>query len=65
MLIPLVGGSGPMHVFRTELGVPIVTLGASDPYTAVHAPNESISLERFVQGAQHMAHLLLAYGSAK
>jgi acetylornithine deacetylase/succinyl-diaminopimelate desuccinylase-like protein len=65
VLIPLVGGSGPMHVFRAELGTPIVTLGTADPYTAVHAPNESISLERFVQGAQHMAHLLLAYGAGE
>lgn len=62
-LIPLVGGSGPMHVFRSVLRTPIVTLGTGDPDTRVHAPNESISIERFVQGTRHMAHLLMAYGS--
>jgi acetylornithine deacetylase/succinyl-diaminopimelate desuccinylase-like protein len=62
VLVPLVGGSGPMWAFRSVLGTPIVTLGTSDPYTSVHAPNESISLERFAQGIRHMARLLLAYG---
>ncbi len=61
-LVPLVGGSGPMWVFRSVLGTPIVTLGTADPYTGVHAPNESISLERFAQGIRHMARLLHAYG---
>lgn len=63
VLIPLVGGSGPMWAFRSALGTPIVTLGSADPYTSVHAPNESISLERFAQAIRHMARLLLAYGA--
>jgi acetylornithine deacetylase/succinyl-diaminopimelate desuccinylase-like protein len=63
VLVPLVGGSGPMYAFRSVLGTPIVSLGTSDPYTSVHAPNESISLARFAQGIRHMARLLLAYGA--
>ena len=64
VLVPLVGGSGPMWAFRSVLGTPIVTLGTADPYTTVHSPNESISLERFAQGIRHMARLLLAYGAS-
>jgi acetylornithine deacetylase/succinyl-diaminopimelate desuccinylase-like protein len=63
ILKPLIGGSGPMHAFREYLSTPIVTLGAGDPDSKAHAPNESISIERFVQGTRHMARLLLAYGS--
>ena len=63
VLIPLVGGSGPMWAFRSVLGTPIVTLGSADPYTSVHAPNESMSLDRFAQAIRHMARLLLAYGA--
>ncbi len=58
---PLTGGSGPTYAFRKHLGTPIVTLGPGDEDSAAHAPNESISLARFVQGTKHMAHLLLAY----
>jgi acetylornithine deacetylase/succinyl-diaminopimelate desuccinylase-like protein len=63
VLVPLVGGSGPMWAFRSVLETPIVTLGTADPYTSVHAPNESISLACFAQGIRHMARLLLAYGA--
>ncbi len=63
VLKPLIGGSGPMHAFRAHLRTPVVTLGTGDPQTGAHAPNESVSLERFAQGTRHMARLLLAYGS--
>jgi len=48
---------------RSVLGTPIVTPCPADPHTSVQAPNESISLKRFAQGIQQMAHLLLAYGA--
>lgn len=64
VLVPLIGGSGPGYPFRTILKTPIVSLGTSDPYTAIHSPNESVSLAQFERGTRHMAHLLLAYGEA-
>jgi acetylornithine deacetylase/succinyl-diaminopimelate desuccinylase-like protein len=61
-LVPLMGGSGPMHLFRHYLRTPIVTLGASAPDVNIHAPNENISLQSFVLDTRHMAHLLVACG---
>lgn len=61
VLKPLVGGTGPVHPFRAFLGVPIVTLGPGDPLSRAHAPNESISLDRFIQGTKHMARLLVGF----
>jgi acetylornithine deacetylase/succinyl-diaminopimelate desuccinylase-like protein len=55
---PLVGGSGPMHPFREYLDVPIVTVGVGYPLSLVHAPNENITVENFVLGTRHMAHLV-------
>jgi acetylornithine deacetylase/succinyl-diaminopimelate desuccinylase-like protein len=64
VLVPLVGGSGPMYAFRSALGTPIVTLGTADPQVGAHAPNESVGLANFALGTRHMARLLLAYGGA-
>lgn len=63
ILDPLNGGSGPMHAFREYLHTPIVTLGPGDPQSGAHAPNESMSLAAFRQGARHLARLLLAYAA--
>jgi acetylornithine deacetylase/succinyl-diaminopimelate desuccinylase-like protein len=58
---PLVGGSGPMYAFRAHLGTPIVTLGPGDPRSNAHSPNESMSIDNFLLGTQHMARLLLGF----
>src|SRR5262249_46212299 len=57
---PLVGGTGPVHAFRTYLDTPVVTLGGGDPESRAHSPNESIALANFALGTKHMARLLLA-----
>ena len=44
-VIPMVGGSGPMHAFRRVLGVPIVTAGCGYPESLAHAPNENIRIQ--------------------
>lgn len=64
VLVPLVGGSGPGYPFRALLKTPIVSLGTSDPHTAIHSPNESVAIAQFVRGTRHMAHLLIAYGDS-
>ncbi len=61
-IVPMMGGSGPIAPFRDYLGVPVVTLGISHPESMVHAPNEHIRIDQFVQGTKHMARLLLRFG---
>lgn len=57
-VVPMVGGSGPVHPFREYLNVPIVTVGIGYPESLVHAPNENITLQNFVLGTKHMARLV-------
>jgi acetylornithine deacetylase/succinyl-diaminopimelate desuccinylase-like protein len=63
ILNPISGGSGPMWAFRHVLGTPIVTMGAGDPRSNAHSPNESIALEQFQLATREMAHLLVAYAA--
>lgn len=57
-LIPIVGGSGPVHPFVVGLGQPIVTCGCGYPGNKVHAPNENLRISDLVLGAKHTAHFL-------
>jgi acetylornithine deacetylase/succinyl-diaminopimelate desuccinylase-like protein len=65
VLNPISGGSGPMWAFRHFLRTPIVTMGAGDPRSNAHSPNESMSLEQFQLATREMAYLLVAYGAAR
>ena len=62
VVVPLSGGSGPMHAFREALGVPIVTAGVGYPESLIHAPNENIRIDNFVLGTRHMARLVERFG---
>ncbi len=59
-LIPLVGGSGPVHPFVVGLRQPIVTCGCGYPGGRAHAPNENLRLDDLVLGAKHTAHFVAA-----
>jgi acetylornithine deacetylase/succinyl-diaminopimelate desuccinylase-like protein len=59
-LIPMVGGSGPIHPFVVGLGVPVVTAGCGYPGSRVHAPNENLRLSDLTLGARHTARYLAA-----
>jgi acetylornithine deacetylase/succinyl-diaminopimelate desuccinylase-like protein len=61
-VIPMIGGSGPMHAFRRILGVPIVTAGCGYPESLAHAPNENIRIQDFVLGTHHTALLIARAG---
>jgi acetylornithine deacetylase/succinyl-diaminopimelate desuccinylase-like protein len=63
-LIPLVGGSGPIHPFVVGLRQPVVTCGVGYPGTRAHAPNENLRLSDLVLGARHTAHFLAALAAA-
>jgi acetylornithine deacetylase/succinyl-diaminopimelate desuccinylase-like protein len=59
-LIPLVGGSGPIHPFVAGLRVPVVTCGCGYPGARVHAPNENLRISDLVLGAKHTARFIAA-----
>jgi len=57
-VVPMTGGSGPVHMFIHDLGLPVVTAGLGYPDTRAHAPNENIVLEHYVRHAKHVARIL-------
>ena len=61
-VIPMIGGSGPNYIFQEYLGLPIISSGASDSNSRVHAPNESISLDLYEKAARHFARILIEMG---
>ncbi|MBM3125845.1 MAG: M20/M25/M40 family metallo-hydrolase [Chloroflexi bacterium] len=62
-LVPLVGGSGPIHPFVHDLGLPVATMGLSYPDTRAHAPNENIRLDLYLKHAKHMARVIQRFSN--
>ena len=60
---PMNGGSGPNHMFIHTLGVPVATCGIGYPGSNVHAPNENIVLDYFINGARHTARIVGSFGA--
>ena len=60
-LVPMLGGSGPNHVFIEQLKLPIATAGIGYPGTQAHAPNENVRLDLYLKGARHIARILSAF----
>ncbi|HEX7079003.1 MAG TPA: M20/M25/M40 family metallo-hydrolase [Candidatus Eisenbacteria bacterium] len=60
-IAPMIGGSGPNHVFIHELGVPIATAGFGHPDTRAHAPDENLKLDLYLKHAKHVARLIEAF----
>ena len=58
VIYPTMAGSGPMHDFGTVLGIPITSAGIDHPTHKIHAPNENITVEDFILGAQNIARLM-------
>lgn len=58
VIYPLSAGSGPMHLFRNFLGVPVVSVGCSHPEANTHAPNENLKIGSFIQGTKFIATLI-------
>ena len=62
----MVGGTGPVWAFRAlPQAHPVVTLGAGDPLSNAHSPNESMALDQFLLATKQMARLLMAYGAGE
>lgn len=62
-VVPMVGGSGPNHVFLETLKLPIVTGGIGYPGTQVHAPNENIRLDLYAKHARHIVRVLKEFSN--
>ncbi len=58
VIVPMVGGSGPNHVFLDTLKVPIVSAGVGYPGGQAHAPNENIVIDNFLTGTKHTARII-------
>ena len=58
VIYPLSAGSGPMHLFRNFLRIPVVSVGCSHPEANAHAPNENLKIESFVRGTKFIATLI-------
>ena len=64
MMVPMVGGSGPNHIFIEKLNVPVVTAGVSYPGSQNHAPNENIRINDFINGTRHMVRIIKNFGNS-
>src|SRR5262245_42451519 len=63
-IVPMIGGSGPNHLFVHELGLPVVTAGMGYPGTQAHAPNENVRVDLYLKHARHMARVIAGFGAA-
>jgi len=57
-LIPMMSGTGPVHLLCGQFGVPMVTAGVGYAGSRGHAPDEHIRIADFVAGTQYIAALL-------
>jgi len=60
-MVPMVGGSGPNHIFQEALRIPIVTAGLGYPGGLAHAPNENIRIDLYLTAAKHIVRILNAF----
>ena len=63
VIYPTSAGSGPMHLFRNWLNIPVVSAGCSYPEARGHAPNENLPINLFIKGVKFMATLINDFGS--
>jgi len=60
---PMIGGSGPNHVFIEALGVPIVCAGLGYPDTRAHAPDENFRVDLYLKHAKHVVRMIEAFAT--
>lgn len=57
-LLPLMIGTGPVHLLCAQFGVPIVTAGVGYADSRAHAPDENIRLADYYDHIRHIVALL-------
>jgi acetylornithine deacetylase/succinyl-diaminopimelate desuccinylase-like protein len=65
LLVPVLGGSLPLHVFTGVLGLPTFGIPLGNPDQANHAPDENLDLDRFVTGIKTAAAVLAKLGFSR
>jgi acetylornithine deacetylase/succinyl-diaminopimelate desuccinylase-like protein len=63
LLVPVLGGSLPLHIFTGVLGLPTFGIPLGNPDQANHAPDENLDLDRFSTGIRTAAAVLVKLGS--
>jgi acetylornithine deacetylase/succinyl-diaminopimelate desuccinylase-like protein len=58
---PMIGGSGPNHVFIHELEVPVACAGIGYPDTRAHAPDENFTIDLYAKHAKHVVRMMDAF----
>jgi acetylornithine deacetylase/succinyl-diaminopimelate desuccinylase-like protein len=64
LLVPVLGGSLPLHVFTGVLGLPTFGIPLGNADQANHAPDENLALDRFATGIKTAAAVLAHLGAA-
>lgn len=62
ILSPNNAGTGPMYNFDKYLKLPVLSSGCGWANSQAHAPNESVRLQDFHDGALHMVYLMQEFG---
>jgi acetylornithine deacetylase/succinyl-diaminopimelate desuccinylase-like protein len=62
LLVPVLGGSLPLHVFTGVLGLPTFGIPLGNADQANHAPDENLALDRFFTGVKTAAAVLAKLG---
>lgn len=65
VIYPTSAGSGPMHLFRNWIKLPVVSAGCSYPEAKAHAPNENLPIKLYLKGIEFMAFLIEEFGLSR
>jgi acetylornithine deacetylase/succinyl-diaminopimelate desuccinylase-like protein len=65
VIVPITPGSGPMYVLCQALGIPSVSgPGGGNPDSKIHAPNENMYVEDYINAIKGMAVLFDEFARA-
>lgn len=64
IVLPALGGTGPMYVFTDILGIPSVTVPYANVDEDNHSPNENMGLKEFYWGIQASCSTILNLGQS-
>lgn len=63
VVLPALGGTGPMYVFTDILGIPSLTIPYANVDEDNHAPNENIGVKEYLAGIQTTCATILHLGN--
>ncbi|MBN1485188.1 MAG: M20/M25/M40 family metallo-hydrolase [Chloroflexia bacterium] len=63
LIVPMIGGSSPVYAFAGPLGgIPVVSAGVGYWDNRMHAPDEHIRIQDFINGSRHIARIMAEFG---